>query len=76
MPPKTSFQKIIFTAKVNLADFVITFNNFGFDLLPIQMKKFLVLFYLLSPILAIFACLRCTQEEDTSDEGKSKRKSD
>lgn len=61
-PPKDSMGKLIFTAKINLNNIVITLDNLGFDFLPDFAKKFMVLIFLLAPILSAILCIYLTQE--------------
>ena len=74
--PKTSMQKVFTKVKFNLASFLVTFDNLGFDYLPPPIKKCLLGFFLLLPIIIPLLCLYYTKEESIKEPDNEKLKID
>eukprot|EP00826_Nyctotherus_ovalis_P002290 TRINITY_DN10446_c0_g2_i11.p1 TRINITY_DN10446_c0_g2~~TRINITY_DN10446_c0_g2_i11.p1 ORF type:complete len:112 (-),score=33.13 TRINITY_DN10446_c0_g2_i11:106-441(-) len=72
--PKTLTQKMFAIAKFNLADFLVTFDNLGFNYLPPLIKKPMLAFFLLLPIILPLLCLYYTKEEPVKEVKRAKEK--
>ncbi len=67
-PAKQFWEKVWFTASVNLASFRPTLDRLGFDFLPQSLQDVATVLFLCAPILAVLLVIYLTQESDVVQE--------